>query len=148
MDKSSEVTDARGRTTVFEGAIPVARVSPLGIVKIVNRPPVWSRIRAVHYIIGGSLTRVSVVTGNNTNQMQVIVKKASDGQIENNCDTCPKHHRITNPTCSQNLGLSTFASDPHHLYDITSRKDKGEWSINSIFLGASKCGTGIFTKQS
>ena len=108
----------------------------------------WSRIHAVHYVIGGSLTRVSVVTGNNTKQMQVIIKKASDGQIKNDCDTCPKHHRLTNPTCSENLGLATFASDPTHLYDITSREDKGKWNMDSIYLGAARCGTGIFTKQS
>jgi len=141
--------DARGRVTLFVGAQPVAVVNKRGKSTPVVRSPVWSKVRTIHFVEGVTLNRVSIIQSTHAKQrMQCIVRKASAAQIDQHCDTCPKVHRSTNPSCSATLKLNTFASKPGHLYSIKTRRDQGAWRSSTTFLGASKTGNATYTKLS
>ncbi len=139
--------DARGRISLFDGARVVARVTRRGTAKASARPPVWARVHTVHYVVGGSLDRVAVVNKLGADRLDCIIHRATAHQVAIHCDTCPKVHRASNPSCSANLHLTTFATLPGHLYDIGTRADKGAWAQRASFLGASKTADAIFQRS-
>ena len=145
---TEEVVDKRGHVVLFEGAVPIIAVTKAGGVRRIVRPPVWSRVKTVHYVCGVSLDRVAVITrfDGNARSFECIVNRVAPQQLQWGCDTCTKSHSSRNPSCSANLGVKTFASKPFHLYDITTRKDLGRWVPDILFLKASKTGMGTFTK--
>lgn len=140
------VVDARGRVRVFQDANVVGAVTKRGVCRASHAPPVWSRVRTVHYVEGKTLSRVSVVSGLHSRRMTCIVHKASPAQLKHHCDACPKSHRSTNPSCSANLGLETFASLPSCLYEITTRRNTGQWKRSASFLRASKTANAEYTR--
>ena len=141
------VTDARGRVTIYDGPVPVVRVSSRGTAERVVRPPVWARVVAVHYVAGRTLDRVAVIERRAGGAVLLcVIRRAAPQQLTTQCDACPKRHRHRNTSCSANLGLDTFARRPGHLYDIHTRRDVGAWSCNATFLGKAKTGVGLYTR--
>jgi hypothetical protein len=125
-------------------------VTASGDVKpLYTAPPVWSRVKAVHYVRGVTLDRVALLhprSAGNPRVLEAICHKVSDQQREQNCDMCPKTHRASNVTCSANLGLHTYATNAGHLYDIHTRADLGPWNMSATFLKTSKTALASFTR--
>ena len=140
------VVDARGRVKLFNNASVVGSISKTGKFRASNCPPVWARVKTVHFVAGGTLDRVSVVSGLGSRRMVCVVRKATPVQLETNCDACHKSHSALNPSCSANLGLKTFASHPSCLYDITTRKNTGRWKQSATFVRASKTANAVYTR--
>jgi len=135
METSS---DSRGRVTLFEGAIPALKVTRAGVSRPANPVPVWSRVKAVHFVMGGTLERVAIVDTHGRDAMTCIVHMVPESQRAKHCDKCPKTHRTTNAACSANLGIDTYASTPGTLYDINTGRTHGRWRHNGVYRGTSK----------
>jgi hypothetical protein len=131
--------------------MPVARVGASGdVTPITEAPPVWSRVKAVHYVCGKTLDRVALIhprtPAGHRNRIDAICHKVSDRQRRIGCDMCPKTHRLTNVTCSANLGLHTYATKDGHLYDIHTRADLGKWNMSATFWKTSRTALASFTR--
>lgn len=140
------VVDARGRVKLYNKANVVGTVSKSGKFRASLCPPVWARVKAVHFVEGKTLNRVTVVSGLKSRRMVCIIRLATPTQVQTHCDACPKSHSSKNPSCSANLGMKTFARRPSCLYDITSRKNTGAWKRSATFLRASKTANAVFTR--
>ena len=140
-----EPVSSRSKTTLYAGALAVISVSN-GVGVHVNRPPSWSRVARVDYIQGVTLVRISVSL-RTSDALHCIVNIPTAEQISQSCDACRNKHRPTNVNCSANMGLHTFATNPHCLYDFATRANIGRWkTTEDNFLRSSKTGTVVFKR--
>ena len=135
-EDDADIVQLRGITTVFDGVFPVVTVGRRGKPRaLVNRQPKWSRVRQVHYIVGGTLDRLSVYEGFGTGNIKAVVRQLGQRQRDIQCDDCVRLHRPTNRKCSATLGIDTFARQQGVLYDFVTKKPAGRWRRTAQEIG-------------
>ena len=135
------MAETRRRTVLlFEGIVAKVVInSNTGQAKAVNRPPSWSKVKKIDYVVGKTLERISV-TRRTDRLIEGYIRRPTPIQIQIGCDTCKRMHRKLSRTCSANLGLKPFPSVESHIYNIKTREDIGKWQIDAQYLGHSGVG--------
>lgn len=138
-----DIVEKRGNTTVFDGVFPVVTVDKKGRPRAVKRSkPKWSRVRRIHYLVGGTLERVHVYEGVGTGRIKAVIRQLGERQREIQCDDCPSLHRPSNKRCSASLGIDSAASVRGVLYDFVTKKPAGRWQRkNQSISGRERVGT-------
>jgi len=149
-DTAPTAVSYRGRTTLFKGPFPVATVSRKGRLSVRQRgsAPRWDRVNTVHYIEGGTLTRVCVTNTLSDGVVDAVYRELAPATVKAQCDDCMRGHRRRNKHCSATLGLTTAACKPGELYHWGSKKSAGKWLKSNIFLrGRVRVGTARYTRS-
>lgn len=131
-------------TTIYDGAFPIGTVAKNGRLRVRagGKNPRWSRVKTVHYLEGGTLTRVSIVSTAEDGSFHAITREIADSARKSQCDDCVRGHRATNKNCSATLGLPSRASKEGFLYHFGSKAPAGRWHKTDAYVrGRVKVGT-------